>query len=169
MGKVGSLTIRLLVLVVVTTGLVGSCGSSDDNECQSVGAAYSQVLRDSALLTSGAAIEGEPLATASDISGAWYIVAKVDGSISVWVTDRDPRGETVGHIITGTVRLSGTPIPTSSIHLSPVRKLPRRRATQRESQSPRSASGAEPSQSQAEGRGRCRFVTNPILQREALI
>ena len=33
--------------------------------------------------------------------GAWYIVAKVDGFISVWVTDRDPRGDTLGHIITG--------------------------------------------------------------------
>lgn len=93
--------IRLLVLVVVTTGLVCSCGSSDDNECQSVGAAYSQVLRNSALLTPGASIEGEPLALASDFPGAWYIVAKVDGSIPVWVTDRDPRGDTLGHIITG--------------------------------------------------------------------
>jgi len=93
--------VRLLVLVVVTTGLVGSCGSSDDNECRSVGAAYSQVLRDSALLTPGAAIEGEPQAKASDVAGAWYIVAKVDGFISVWVTDRDPRGDTLGHIITG--------------------------------------------------------------------
>jgi hypothetical protein len=93
--------ILLLVFVVVTTGLVGSCGSSVENECQSVGAAYTQVLRDSALLTPGAAIEDESLAMASDVPGAWYIVAKVDGSISVWVTDRDPRGDKLGHIITG--------------------------------------------------------------------
>ena len=93
--------IRLLVLVVLTAGLVGSCSSPVDNECQPVGAAYSQVLRDSALLTPGAAIEDEPLATASDVPGAWYIVAKVDDSISVWVTDRDPRGDKLGHIITG--------------------------------------------------------------------
>jgi hypothetical protein len=49
----------------------------------------------------GAAIEDEPLATASDFPGAWYIVAKDDASISVWVTDRDPRGDKLGHIITG--------------------------------------------------------------------
>ena len=38
---------------------------------------------------------------ASDVPGAWYIVAEVDDSISVWVTDRDPRGDTLGNIITG--------------------------------------------------------------------
>jgi hypothetical protein len=36
----------------------------------------------------------------SAVRDAWYIVAKVDGSIPVWVTDRDPEGEEVGRIIT---------------------------------------------------------------------
>ena len=92
---------RSIALVVVTTGLVGSCGSSVEDECQPVGAAYSQVLQDSALLTPGASIEGEPFAMASDVPGAWYIVAKVDDAVPVWVTDRDPRGQTLGHIIAG--------------------------------------------------------------------
>lgn len=98
-GKVAMNAVRL-ALVVVTTGLVGSCSSPVD-ECQPVGAAYSQMLRDSALLTPGASIEGEPVAMASDVPGAWYIVAKVDDAIPVWVTDRDPRGDTLGHIVTG--------------------------------------------------------------------
>jgi hypothetical protein len=79
----------------------------------------------------------------SDVPGAWYIVAKVDGSISVWVTDRDPRGDKLGHIIIGNRAAQRYSNPDFSIHPSPVRKLPRRRATQRESQSPRSPSGAE--------------------------
>lgn len=96
-----AINIRGLALVVVTTGLVGSCGSSVEDECQPVGTAYSQVLQDSGLLKPGTSIEGEPFAMASDVPGAWYIVAKVDDAIPVWVTDHDPRGDTLGHIITG--------------------------------------------------------------------
>jgi hypothetical protein len=45
-------------------------------------------------------VESDILVMDSAVRDAWYIVAKVDGSIPVWVTDRDPEGEEVGRIIT---------------------------------------------------------------------
>jgi hypothetical protein len=90
--------IRRLALMAVTTGLVASCGASGDAECQPVAAAYSELFRDGSITR--APVEGDVLAMASAIPGAWYIVAKVDGSTPVWVSDRDPRGEVLGRIIT---------------------------------------------------------------------
>ena len=107
------------------------------------------------MLTPGAAIEDEPLAMVSDVPGAWYIV----GPISVWVTDRDPRGDKLGHIITGNraaQRYSNPDFvdpPASRSETAQAAGDPAGIAVAE------SASGAEHSQSQAEGRGRCRFVT----------
>jgi hypothetical protein len=90
--------IRRLALMAVTTGLVASCSSSGDADCQPVAAAYRELFRDGSITR--APVEGNVLAMASAVPGAWYIVAKVDGSTPVWVSDRDPRGEVLGRIIT---------------------------------------------------------------------
>jgi hypothetical protein len=92
---------RRLAPFAVATVLVGACGSSVEAGCQPLGARYSQLFEGSSLLRSGVLIEGEPQARASDVRGAWYIVARIGDSIPVWVTDRDPRGGTLGHIISG--------------------------------------------------------------------
>jgi hypothetical protein len=89
---------RCLVLMVVTTGLVASCGASGDEDCQPVAAAYRELFRDGSITRTP--VEGDVLAMTSAVPGAWYIVAKVDGSTSVWVSDRDPQGEVLGRIIT---------------------------------------------------------------------
>jgi hypothetical protein len=90
--------IRRLALMAVTTGLVASCGASGDAECQPVAAAYRELFRDESITR--APVEGDVLAMASAVPGAWYVVAKVDDSTPVWVTDRDPQGEVLGRIIT---------------------------------------------------------------------
>jgi hypothetical protein len=90
--------IRRLALMAVTTGLVASCGASGDADCQPVAAAYRELFRDGSITR--APVEGDVLAMASAVPGAWYIVAKVDGSTPVWVSDRYPQGEVVGRIIT---------------------------------------------------------------------
>lgn len=90
--------IRRLALMAAITGLVGSCGASGDAACHPVSAAYRALFRDGSITQ--APVEGEVLAMATAFPGAWYIVAKVDGSTPVWVSDRDPQGEVLGRIIT---------------------------------------------------------------------
>jgi hypothetical protein len=90
--------IRRLVLMAVTTGLVASCGASSDADCPPVAAAYRELFRDGSVTQTP--VDGEVLAMESAVPGAWYIVAKVDGSTAVWVSDRDPQGEVLGRIIT---------------------------------------------------------------------
>ena len=89
---------RRLALIAVTTGLVASCGASGDAECQPVSGAYRELFRDESITR--VAVEGDVLAMAYAVPGAWYIVARVDGSTPVWVTDRHPQGEVLGKIIT---------------------------------------------------------------------
>jgi len=97
--RVGKMAvIRRLVLMAVTTGLVASCGASSDADCQPVAAAYRELFRDGSVTQTP--VDGEVLAMESAVPGAWYIVAKVDGSTAVWVSDRDPQGEVLGRIIT---------------------------------------------------------------------
>ena len=90
--------IRRLALMAVTTGLVASCGARGDTGCQPVAAAYRESFLDGSITR--APVEGDVLTMVSAVPGAWYIVAKVDGSTPVWVSDRDPRGEVLGRIIT---------------------------------------------------------------------
>jgi hypothetical protein len=100
--------IRRLALIAVTAGLVASCGGSGDPDCQPVAAGYRELFLDGSITR--AAVGGDVLAMASAIPGAWYIVAKVDGSTPVWVSDRDPQGEVISRIITANraaQRLSG--------------------------------------------------------------
>ena len=86
--------------MAVATALVASCGSSAEAECQPVGAIYREVFQVPESLIGGASIEDGILTMVSDVPGAWYIVAEVDGSTPVWVTDRDPQGDELGGIIT---------------------------------------------------------------------
>ncbi|MEA2453456.1 MAG: TolB protein [Actinomycetota bacterium] len=66
--------------------------------CQPASAAYRELFRNGSITQ--APVKSDILVMDSAVRGAWYIVAKVDGSIPVWVTDRDPEGEEVGRIIT---------------------------------------------------------------------
>jgi hypothetical protein len=90
--------IRRLAFIAVTTGLVASCSASGDVECQPASAAYRELFRNESITR--APVESDILVMDSAVRDAWYIVAKVDGSIPVWVTDRDPEGEEVDRIIT---------------------------------------------------------------------
>lgn len=84
--------------MVVATGLAASCSASGDADCQPVAKAYRALFLNGSITR--APVEGDVLAMASAVPGAWYIVAKVDGSSPVWVSDRDPQGEVPGRIIT---------------------------------------------------------------------
>jgi hypothetical protein len=90
--------IRRLALIAVTAALAATCGSSGDAECRPVAAVYRELFRDGSITRTP--VEGDVLAMASAVPGAWYIVAEVDGSTPVWVSDRDPQGEVLGRIIT---------------------------------------------------------------------
>jgi hypothetical protein len=90
--------IRRLAFIAVIPGLLASCSASGDAECQPASAAYRELFRNESITR--APVESDILVMDSAIAGAWYIVAKVDGSTPVFVTDHDPQGEEVGRIIT---------------------------------------------------------------------
>ena len=91
---------RCFAVIAVATGLIASCSSGED-ACHPVGATYREVFQDPKSIAGGASIDANILAVASDVPRAWYIVADVDGSTAVWVTDHDPQGDVLGDIITG--------------------------------------------------------------------
>lgn len=88
---------RILVFVALVPGLVASCSASSDFTCQPASSTYRELFQN-ASVTQGP-IESDILVKNSAVPGAWYIVAKVDGPTPVWVTDRDPQGNVVGHIV----------------------------------------------------------------------
>jgi hypothetical protein len=90
--------IRRLALIALTTGLVASCDASGDTQCQPAAAAYRDLFRTQSITRTP--VESDILVMDSAVPGAWYIVARVDGSTPVWVSDRDPRGDVLGRIIT---------------------------------------------------------------------
>jgi PAS domain-containing protein len=90
--------IRRLAFIAAIAGLVASCSASGDAECQPASSAYRELFRNESITR--APVESDILVMDSAVRDAWYIVAKVGGSIPVWVTDRDPQGEEVGRIIT---------------------------------------------------------------------
>jgi hypothetical protein len=93
------LAVRRLALVALTSALVASsCSSSGEEGCQSVSATYRVVFQNGSITRTS--VETDLLAQPFRVPGAWYIVTKTDGSAPVWVTDRDPRGEVLGQIIT---------------------------------------------------------------------
>lgn len=87
------------VLVLAIVGLFASCSPLAESDCETASPAY-QELFDNGSITEGA-VESDIYLKVSAIRETWYLVAEVEGSIGVWVTDRDPQGDKVGHIISG--------------------------------------------------------------------
>jgi hypothetical protein len=99
---------RLLIFAaVVASGLLASCSASggagaglgvDPSAigCRPASSAYRELFENGSI--TGGSVESDILVKESAIQGAWYIVAQVEASAAVWVTDRDPQRAVVGHI-----------------------------------------------------------------------
>lgn len=88
---------RFLLVVAVMAGLLTSCAGKDESGCGPISAQYSRAIQ-RGLLTPA----DRPIAfftAPSAIPGTWYVAASVGGVSSAWVTDRDPRGDVIGHVL----------------------------------------------------------------------
>jgi hypothetical protein len=96
---------RRLAPVLVGMALIASCSPAEpepesESECGSVGSTYREAISDEGSMKGQATVEGEMLFVPSQqVEGVFFIAARVNGSLAVWATDRDPQGNDLGLII----------------------------------------------------------------------